>query len=413
MRTLFKYITLFLTLLIVACQNEVEDNQLEDLDVQSNSVVVQDGVITGPKWMVEVIDSISKRHGKIKTPTIVYTISHENKLFYEFIDLLDDTIEPNFFNKEGIRLNNNTMLYQELDNSTDKNLLWSTASSKTSFETRASSSGTTVVTPRGSLVPNVVTYSDVWTTNEEAIEQSFLTRYPYAVKVGEHSKSYNCHSYAWNVSEGGPQVWINDINNSISIYWTDRSYMSTSQSNATKVYYYNGDHSAVTTSVQDVFISKWGSYALMKHDKAHCPYYNGSTLQYYCRDTRPDYYIGINGSDYSQSHNTYAYDGYSGISLYAYSLASTPNRYEWSAEFYGDCNRYYIWPNGYRADISVYFDNMNYGGQMRITCNMYNDNTLLGTGFYYLWVYNSQQNNARENDEESTENSSEGHEAVE
>lgn len=79
--------------------------------------------------------------------------------------------------------------------------------------------------------------------------------------------------------------------------------------------------------------------------------------------------------------------GYAGTTAYATCSGTQPTRYEWSATFDGDCNRYYIWPNGARADISVYLEPGDTGGLMRVTCDMYNGSTYLGTGYLYVFVY--------------------------
>jgi hypothetical protein len=33
--------------------------------------------------------------------------------------------------------------------------------------------------------------------------------YPYAQVLANASSTYNCHSYAWNMSEGGQTCWLN------------------------------------------------------------------------------------------------------------------------------------------------------------------------------------------------------------
>ncbi|MDR2911118.1 MAG: hypothetical protein LBV47_07130 [Bacteroidales bacterium] len=33
--------------------------------------------------------------------------------------------------------------------------------------------------------------------------------YPQATVLANASNTYNCHSYAWNMKEGGPTCWLN------------------------------------------------------------------------------------------------------------------------------------------------------------------------------------------------------------
>jgi hypothetical protein len=88
----------------------------------------------------------------------------------------------------------------------------------------------------------------------------------FAIEVFESgTNSYNCHGYAWHKKEGGNNVWINNLGyelNNLNMYWNDGSYSVYSYSNQThtdnlKVFYGNADHTAITTSNPNIFISKW------------------------------------------------------------------------------------------------------------------------------------------------------------
>ncbi|MDR2911424.1 MAG: hypothetical protein LBV47_08725 [Bacteroidales bacterium] len=69
--------------------------------------------------------------------------------------------------------------------------------------------------------------------------------------------------------------------NSTSVYWTDESYLEVSTPvSGNKVAYLSSNHSAVTTSTPDVFISKWGMGYLVQRNKNHSPY-SASNLKYY------------------------------------------------------------------------------------------------------------------------------------
>lgn len=111
--------------------------------------------------------------------------------------------------------------------------------------------------------------------------------YPNATVLSEASRLYNCHSYAWNMQDGGATCWINATNSSgadnVSKYWAKGEYYAeTTQNNATKIHYYNGDHSAISSpTVNGKYISKWGELPLMLHSPDYCPYTTGR--KYYCK----------------------------------------------------------------------------------------------------------------------------------
>jgi hypothetical protein len=116
-------------------------------------------------------------------------------------------------------------------------------------------------------------------------------------KIGDATRTYNCHSYAWYMTEGGStNYWINaflniDMNgfdpysyastppapNNINKYWYDYSYVEVEdEDEATKVWFgscwewsgyewYNPcDHSVVRLS-SGLYESKWGEWPLYRH----------------------------------------------------------------------------------------------------------------------------------------------------
>ena len=110
-----------------------------------------------------------------------------------------------------------------------------------------------------------LTSSDYTTNQKNDAKNFWLNCYNNRITYeGEATYQYNCHAYAWHVSEGGGKVWINTPND--DDYWEDCSYMEvTNQSDATKVsfggpcdqmwgtcldttYTNPCDHSAITTS---------------------------------------------------------------------------------------------------------------------------------------------------------------------
>ncbi|MCL1942866.1 MAG: T9SS type A sorting domain-containing protein [Candidatus Azobacteroides sp.] len=126
--------------------------------------------------------------------------------------------------------------------------------------------------------------------------------YPNAMIIGNPTTTYNCHAYAWYVSEGGtPPVWMGLTTNPTPIYWNDGSYVETTErGNGLKVSYdnlpYNGNdmdnHSAITTAENGIFISKWGAYPLVRHTKDYTPY-TYSSLHYFKKNTPP---LSLSGS---------------------------------------------------------------------------------------------------------------------
>lgn len=152
----------------------------------------------------------------------------------------------------------------------------------------------TIYTPNGSAI--AVTYYDEMSSEEITYYNNYTIQlFPNATLVGSSSTTYNCHSYAWNITEGGPTCWINASSsiytyntNNLSKYWTDRSYIETTEFNATKVFYYNSDHSAIVkASDRSKYISKWGAMPLMEHSPGYGPYPDMENRHYYKRYTPP------------------------------------------------------------------------------------------------------------------------------
>ncbi len=112
-----------------------------------------------------------------------------------------------------------------------------------------------------------------------------------AVLIGNASNTYNCHGYAWSVSEGNEQVWIgtHEDHDVETYYWTDGawsndgqpSYLTASEFEATHSWYTDDDHSV--RKIQNSYprpieggrdyVSKWGACGLYQHEKNHDCYY--------------------------------------------------------------------------------------------------------------------------------------------
>jgi hypothetical protein len=146
-----------------------------------------------------------------------------------------------------------------------------------------STSPAAIYTPQGCLVSDTEYYPEELSDAEKAIiDQNAQAQFPQATLLSSSTTTYNCHGYAWNVSEGGSAVWMGTKTNPTSIYWTDGSYSSTSSTTTSglKVSYASDNHSAVTTGVAGEVISKWGYGPRMRHAYNYCPY-NSTSVNYY------------------------------------------------------------------------------------------------------------------------------------
>jgi hypothetical protein len=151
---------------------------------------------------------------------------------------------------------------------------------------------TNVKTPNNSTVPDThsLTSTDIsFTTIQFATLASEISaNYNGAVLIEAPSYQYNCHAYAWHVSEGGNKVWIGRdpiIVTAEDVYWTDGSYIEVNENEATKVSYHeNGNHSAIRLN-STWYQSKWGSAGVVKHHPNDVPsaYQPSMTKKYYKR----------------------------------------------------------------------------------------------------------------------------------
>lgn len=147
---------------------------------------------------------------------------------------------------------------------------------------------TTIYTPLGTPVFDTYITPELASWEITYLNQYFTSLYPNAILLANASGTYNCHGYAWHMTQGGGNVWLGYYTVwAEDIYWQDGSYAeATSQANDQKVSYrpdYEANHSAITTSVNNIFKSKWGQGPLMQHSHNYCPYwYPGSTtLKFY------------------------------------------------------------------------------------------------------------------------------------
>lgn len=160
--------------------------------------------------------------------------------------------------------------------------LKSTAQSTLPTRSFSYSNTTSVYTPMGNAVAAKKLTNSDWTSSEKSQIASYLaSHYNNVTVIADATGKYNCHSYAWNIREGGPVCWINNTS-SFQQYMTDGSYVETTAPYAEKIYYSIGDHSAVKSSVSGMYESKWGAYAVVRHALTVSPY-NASNLRYFAR----------------------------------------------------------------------------------------------------------------------------------
>ena len=150
------------------------------------------------------------------------------------------------------------------------------------------------ITPASVYTPNGTLVNDTYIINEydyvySQDELSNLANYLYvnyngAVLLAQPSVKYNCHAYAWHMSEGGTEVWMGyQTNTAENVYWTDNSYTEVPECIATKVSYpETANHSAIR--VDSIwYISKWGAGPLVRHHPDDCPYSPTIPRKYYGR----------------------------------------------------------------------------------------------------------------------------------
>lgn len=148
----------------------------------------------------------------------------------------------------------------------------------------------TLYTPNGSSVRATIYSTELTQSQISALNVQTANEFPLATIVDSASRKYNCHSYAWNMVEGGNRCWL--YSSDVHKYWDDGSYEEIAGSYAEKIYYYNGDHSAITIPDMSGYAeSKWGAGPLVRHEIDYGPAaYNMNYRRFYAAP------IEINGS---------------------------------------------------------------------------------------------------------------------
>lgn len=171
-----------------------------------------------------------------------------------------------------------------------------------------------IKTPRGN---NIEYYSmgDVPELNvlyEQQAAYIISTNHWTVEKKDGATGSYNCHGYAWHISEGGSNIcvdgWLNatdmmnpnkapvDNPTNLEKYWVNNGgYIQKSTPSAYSKAFYGSkwvwsssyliwnnerDHSAIVTANPDYFISKWGKLPRYQHKPYECPYDSYAIIYY-------------------------------------------------------------------------------------------------------------------------------------
>gem|GEM_PF-884656 len=147
-----------------------------------------------------------------------------------------------------------------------------------------------IYTPKGSpVVTFLMCESSI--EKRKSLDQYYAQRYPNAVQIKTYAlcsstRKFNCHGYAWlrveqNIDRWIGTGWSDDVVDPENIYISDSSYTEVSQETYPgKVFWASGDHTAITTEQQGIFISKWNEWPLMKHAWNYSPF-GSNNLKYY------------------------------------------------------------------------------------------------------------------------------------
>jgi hypothetical protein len=203
---------------------------------------------------------------------------------------------------------------------------------------------TTLYTPKGTPLTAYTSMPYMSNAEKDYWADEIAYYYPNATEVNYRSatNNYNCHGFAWHVSEGGSQAWIGlggyDPDPSVveDVYWTDLSYIETTEPYASKISYYTGNHSAIKTATQGIYRSKWSYKCLMEHARDYGPaeyqmgnrkYYKlnpgitGSTAGLCVGNQRAfSSDVSISGSTYTWSRATGLLDYVSGSGTTSYTV---------------------------------------------------------------------------------------------
>lgn len=203
----------------------------------------------------------------------------------------------------------------------------------------------TIYTPNGTQVPDTYYRDEIVTpAAAEFLATQVPIDYPGAVVVGDATSTYNCHAYAWRVSEGGSNVWVGlSTTTAEDVYWADGSFVPDG-TNYTKISYEGGNHSAIRSSDAGYFVSKWGEWPLVKHTPFNCPFEEGTTNLYgYKRNP-----------DYNEPNNNSSEAAELAMNICTYGYIAPPGDQDWFKVPIGDEGTLTLILNLLPADYDLY-----------------------------------------------------------
>ena len=333
MKTIFKLCMLFFAVALTACKMDpIQEPELPTTTFEGFEVS-DDGWITSPEWLAEVVERVAA-HSEIGLYPNVYLLEYEGKEYICIHDIFNHSSNSvdhyTFYHLSGELVDfgdyplSDSMwdLWFKMRNTLSGNgvLIWTQPKENRSALTRVAE-WIPFNTPHNKPLNNVYIDNDPITANEMAIIDAFFLNYPNVTRLEPPTRSYNCHAYAWHMTEGGSPVWIDPP---IDMYWQDGSFVEIpSMISGAKVVYIGlaykqnhipektprAHHSAVAETGNNV-ISKWGPYDLVRHAKDDTPYNVdseelGYTMEYkYYKRNTP---IVITGPDSTPSNTNVTY----------------------------------------------------------------------------------------------------------
>ena len=140
---------------------------------------------------------------------------------------------------------------------------------------------TSVLTPRGSLVPAII-YGELYTSDQkEQLKKQVYETYPGVNIISDATTNYNCHSYAWYQRLTSNNIWIPNPSKYLTDGSATRTYSVTA--NITRILYGYPDvrHSGICIEKKNNILSKWGALPLVEHTWKNCPYFLAPELPVY------------------------------------------------------------------------------------------------------------------------------------
>lgn len=215
MKTTVRFLLLSLVIALSACGNDLDNEGIKNNNqIEMEGIIVSNNQIQSPEWLIHIIDSVASTKvpgaNGTKLYPWVYTIEHNSQTYVHVMDytnschscgnlvytLSGEPIVP------AVGTNNSLYdLLTELD-SDHRTLVWRQVSTK-SIITKAWGNLATVYTPYGSPISDTYYRSEELSASQKAkILNDQLLEYPQAEYVDEATTTYNCHAYAWSVTEG-------------------------------------------------------------------------------------------------------------------------------------------------------------------------------------------------------------------